>query len=84
MSRPKAIIYQQSPHGNYIEQIVGCEGVFVVLYDFKPFQLRHYMPTTDFKKYGRSVFVNRAHADRLAKRLNKQHKTEAFTVEQLL
>ena len=84
MSRPAAKVFKEYPHGRYIEQVIGCEGVFAVFYNGKPFQLRQLLSGPEAKKYGRSVFVNEAHAVRLAKRLNTQFNVMEFTVEKLL
>jgi len=84
MSRTAATVFEEIPQGNYIEQVISCEGLFVVLYNFKPFQLRHFKPMIGIKNYGRTAFVNSAHAYRLAERLNKETNTLSFTVENLI
>lgn len=86
MSRPSPKVLAEYPGGKYIQQIIECEGVFVVLYNGKPFQLRNKPADLDNTRfdYVRTVYVNGAHARRLANKLNDKFKTDDYTVEQLL
>jgi len=69
----------------FTEQVVSCEGVFAVLYKGNPFQLKSIRDNYGAKdfKYKRTVFVNHAHAYRLADRLNQLYGCDDFTVSEL-
>lgn len=65
-----------------IEQIIEAVGIWAVYYDDQPFNLKvsHYLDSNDTPKYKKTSFSNPGHARNLCRRLNKQFKTEKFTV----
>jgi hypothetical protein len=83
MSRPKPnIILEDTSKTRYqADQILESTGVWAVFYDNKPinFKTAHLM-IASASKYRKVSFSNPGHAIGLAKRLNKQFKTDKFTV----
>lgn len=78
MSRKKPKIYKRSTANNRIVEVISSEGCFIVLRDGKQFNLRH--QNADGPKYAKTMFVNKAHAIRLAKKMNRMFRTRVFTV----
>lgn len=66
------------------ETVVRSSKIYAVYYDDELIQLKsgHYL-TEERSREKKTVFTSSAHAVRLAKRLNRQFKTDRFTVRQL-
>lgn len=66
------------------ETVVKSGKVYAVCYDDDLIQLKsgHYL-TEERSREKKTIFTSSAHAVRLAKRLNRQFKTDKFTVRQL-
>ena len=84
MSRPKPNILAENTDKNTykVEQVLASEGIWTVFYEGRPINLRS-MPMLaahSGPKYKKVSFSNPGHAINLAKKLNKQFKTELFTV----
>lgn len=84
MSRPKPRILLEAVNRNTYkaEQILESEGIFSVFYQGKPINLRMLSTLVSYPgpKYKKVSFSNKAHAIRLALRLNKLFSTNDFTV----
>ncbi len=67
------------------QKIVGCEGVFVVLYKGTPFNYFVENRYADVqRKYSRTLYNNEGHAQNLCEKLNKLFKTKDFSVQKTL
>ena len=64
------------------DQIVEASGIWAVFYDGQPINLKsqHYLDSETTPKYKKTSFSNPGHARNLCKKLNKQFKTDKFTV----
>jgi len=90
MSRPEPTILKQHIKEDGVGALQVCQaeaqGLFVVLYQGLPFQLRSKanieVPYPSWK-YLRVAFANSAHAFNLAEKLNTMFDTEDFTVNQM-
>jgi len=84
MSRPKPLVLVELTNKtNYkTEQVLASEGVWAVFYDNKPINLKTSNLLVQYPgpKYKKVSFSNPGHAKNLAKKLNRQFKTEKFTV----
>jgi len=84
MSRPKPIILAEvTDRTTYkTDQVLASEGIWAVFYDNKPINLRNQNMLIQYPgpKYKKVSFSNQGHAVNLAKKLNKQFKTDQFTV----
>ena len=79
------------PTGKLIRSVVGkdyidyqireCKGLWVVLYDTKPFALVLQDSTLQgVRKYPRTAYANPGHAHNMARKLNTKFNTNLFTV----
>lgn len=88
MSRPKpTVLYEYiDPKTGKSEQVLKADGVFIVTYDGVPINLKVFNALQDVggAKYKKTMFPSKAHADNLAERLNTVHKTNKFSVIDLL
>jgi len=84
MSRPKPKILSEVTDKNTYktEQVLASDGIWAVYYDGKPINLRTQNMLVQYPgpKYKKVSFSNPGHAINLAKKLNKQFQTKAFTV----
>jgi len=84
MSRPKPTILLEdvSLQDKKADQILESQGIWAVLYDGKPFNLKSVNLHVSYPgpKYKKVAFSNPGHAINLAKKLNKQFKTDLFEV----
>ena len=84
MSRPKPqILIEHTDKSTYkSDQVLGSEGIWAVFYDGQPINLRSQNILVQYPgpKYRKVSFSNPGHAINLAKKLNKQFKTDAFSV----
>ena len=84
MSRPKPTILTEviDRKTNKSEQVLASDGIWTVFYDGRPINLRNssIYAAHAGPKYKKVSFSNPGHAINLAKKLNKQFKTELFTV----
>lgn len=83
MSRPKPkIILEDTSKTRYqADQILESHGIWAVFYENRPinFKTAHLM-ISSASKYRKVSFSNPGHAIGLAERLNKQFKTDKFSV----
>lgn len=83
MSRPEPIVhlYRETSPG-LRREIVSGEGFWFITYKGLPVNVRdeHWNSTGRRFKYRRTGFANRAHALRLAERLNQEFATEDFGI----
>ena len=84
MSRPKpTVLIEHIDKATYkTEQVLASEGVWAVFYDANPINLKTSNMLTQYPgpKYKKVSFSNPGHAKNLARKLNKQFKTDKFTV----
>ena len=84
MSRPKPqVLLELTDKQTYkTEQILASDGVWAVLFNSQPINLKTANMLTQFPgpKYKKSSFSNPGHAVNLAKKLNTQFKTDKFSV----
>jgi hypothetical protein len=84
MSRPKpTVLIEHVNKTNYkSEQILESEGIWAVLYDQQPINLKSGNILVNYPgpKYKKTSFSNPGHAINLAKKLNTLFKTDKFTV----
>ena len=83
MSRPKPVVLLEQVNKETFKsnQVLDADGIWIVLYEEKPFNLK----TVDYSgnaepKYKKVAFSNPGHAINLAKKLNRVHKTDRFEV----
>lgn len=64
------------------DQIIEAAGIWAVFYSGAAFNLKsqHYIDADDTPKYKKTSFSNPGHARNLCRKLNKQFKTDKFTV----
>ena len=87
MSRPKpTILIEKVNNKTYkAEQVVAADAIYAVYYQDKPINLRTMNQYVDSgSKYKKVSFSNPGHAFNLAERLNKEFKTDEFSVYKLL
>jgi hypothetical protein len=84
MSRPKPkVLIEQTDKATYkTEQVLAAEGIWAVFYDGQPINLKTSNLLVQFPgpKYKKVSFSNSGHAINLAKKLNRQFKTDKFSV----
>jgi len=84
MSRPKPVVLAEiTDKATYkTDQVLASEGIWAVFYDNNPINLRNQNLLVQYPgpKYKKVSFSNQGHAINLAKKLNKQFKTDRFTV----
>jgi len=84
MSRPKPVVLAEvTDRATYkTDQVLASEGIWAVFYDGKPINLRNQNMLVQYPgpKYKKVSFSNPGHAINLAKKLNKQFKTDMFSV----
>ena len=84
MSRPKPVILAELTNKTTYktDQVLASQGIWAVFYDGKPINLRNQnmLVQTPGPKYKKVSFSNPGHAINLAKKLNKQFKTDMFSV----
>jgi hypothetical protein len=84
MSRPKPVVLAEvTDRATYkTDQVLASEGIWAVFYDGKPINLRNQNMLVQYPgpKYKKVSFSNPGHAINLAKKLNKQFKTDLFSV----
>lgn len=80
--KPKVLVEIADKESYRIDQVLYSEGIWTVCYEHKMINLKTSMMTTKglVHKYKKSSFSNPGHAINLAKKLNKQHKSDQFTV----
>lgn len=83
MSRTPPTIYEEHLNVNgLVDQVVSCQGVFVVLYNNEPFNIRSQTPDGTWT-YKKTTFPNKGHALRLVDRLTEKYGSGKFTLEEL-
>ena len=86
MGRPSATtILKQTDELGRVLEILEADKAYILTYDGKPTALRQTEHFHDLLRirYPRTGFNNRAHAVRLANRLNKLFNTDLFSVSEL-
>jgi hypothetical protein len=84
MSRPKPnVLIEHTDKNTYkSEQVLASEGVWAVFYNSGPINLKTSNMLVQYPgpKYKKVSFSNPGHAKNLARKLNKQFRTDKFTV----
>jgi len=84
MSRPKPrVLVELTDKSTYkTEQVLASEGIWAVFFEGAPINLKtsNYLIQYPGPKYKKVSFSNPGHAVNLAKKLNKQFKTNKFSV----
>lgn len=84
MSRPKPnVLIEYTDKQTYkTDQVLSSAGIWAVFYDNQPINLRatHMLTQLPGPKYKKSSFSNPGHAINLCKKLNRQFKTDKFSV----
>lgn len=83
MSRPKPKVLTEITGKNYkVDQVLEAEGIYAVYYKNQPINLKTFNMLVAYPgpKYKKVSFSNSGHAINLARKLNKQFKSEDFTV----
>lgn len=84
MSRPKPnVLIEKTEKSTYkTEQVLEATGIWAVFYDGKPINLKTSNILVQYPgpKYKKVSFSNQGHAINLAKKLNREFKTDKFTV----
>lgn len=84
MSRPKpSVLIEKTDKRTYkTEQILAAAGIWAVFYDGHPINLKTSNLLVQYPgpKYKKVSFSNQGHAVNLAKKLNREFKTDKFTV----
>ncbi len=84
MSRPKPnVLIEYTDKQTYkTDQVLSSAGIWAVFYDNQPINLRatHMLTQLPGPKYKKSSFSNPGHAINLCKKLNRQFRTDKFTV----
>ena len=84
MSRPKpTVLAEVTDKSTYkTDQVLASEGIWAVFFDGSPINLRNQNMLIQYPgpKYKKVSFSNPGHAINLAKKLNKQFKTDLFSV----
>lgn len=87
MSRPKPdVLIEQTDKKTYKnDQVLAADGVWAVFYDNKPINLKtqNILVAYPGPKYRKVMFANPGHAINLCRKLNRQFKTDRFTVHLL-
>ena len=87
MSRPKPTILAEITNKDTYktDQILASDGVWAVYYKERPINIKTLNLLIQYPgpKYKKVSFSNPGHAVNLAKKLNKQFKTEDFSVVKL-
>jgi len=67
------------------DQVLGSDGIWAVYYDNRPINLKTQNILVNYPgpKYKKTSFSNPGHAVNLAKKLNKQFKSQLFSVKYL-
>lgn len=80
--RPRVIVEQTDKHTYKTTQVLASEGIWAVFYDNIPINLKssHMLTQYPGPKYKKVSFSNPGHAINLARKLNKQFRTDRFTV----
>lgn len=85
MARPKPTVLMTHDHGEYSEQVLHAQDMFIVVFEGKPFNIRKVFERGGVvaHKYIRTTYPAPAHAERLADRLNQVYGTTLFSVVKL-
>lgn len=81
-TQPKVILEIVDKETYKCDQVVEASGIWAVFYDDQPINLKssHFLDNETTPKYKKTSFSNPGHARNLCRKLNKQFKTEKFTV----
>ena len=83
MARPNPpTVLKTTDDSGRVYEILASEKSYTLAYDGKPVAVRttDYLVDTTLIRYPRTGFNNRAHAVRLAEKLNSRFKTQLFSV----
>lgn len=88
MARKSAkLLLETDPDKNRrVDQILESKGIWAVLYDGSPINIRNInqLFNKDHVKYKKTNFSNSGPAIHLARKLNKEFKTDKFTVVKIV
>ena len=81
-TQPKVLLEIVDKATYKCDQIVEAAGIWAVFYDGQPINLKsqHAYDSETVPKYKKTSFSNPGHARNLCRKLNKQFKTDKFTV----
>jgi hypothetical protein len=81
-TQPKVLLEIVDKTTYKCDQIVEAAGIWAVFYEGAPINLKsqHYLDSNVIPKYKKTSFSNPGHARNLCRKLNKQFKTDKFTV----
>lgn len=85
MSRPKptTLMVTRETLDGFTREINTCQGLFAVTYKGKTFAIVDKNNFTGVLKYPRTTYVNKAHAENLARSLNEQFSTSDFAMVEI-
>ena len=80
--RPEVLVELTNKETYKTEQVLASEGIWAVYFEARPINLKtsNYLVQYPGPKYKKVSFSNPGHAINLAKKLNKQFKTDQFSV----
>jgi len=81
-TQPKVILEHVDKNTYKCNQIIEASGIWAVFYENQPINLKsqHYLANEGAPKYKKTSFSNPGHARNLCRKLNKEFKTDKFTV----
>ena len=81
-NQPKVILEHVEKATYKCDQVVEAVGIWAVYYQDQPINLKssHYLADDSVPKYKKTSFSNPGHARNLCRKLNKQFKTDKFSV----
>ena len=86
--KPRILLRTLDPRLKHIEvQIVPSEAYYVIMYDNKPMNIIHENRSqhlwTNTRRYMKTGYPHRGHADRHCAKLNTLFDTDKFTVKEI-
>lgn len=84
-NKPTILIEQSDKTGDFVDQVIYTEALYIVLYKGKPFNLKHTSVLSDAIRpiYKKTSYTQKGHAENLARKLNKKFNCDDFTVHRL-
>jgi hypothetical protein len=81
-TQPKVLLELVDKNTYKCDQIIEAAGIWAVMFDGQPinFKSQHYLDNESTPKYKKTSFSNPGHARNLCRKLNKQFKSDKFTV----
>jgi hypothetical protein len=86
--KPQILLRKPDPKLKHIEvQVVPTSAYYIIQYDNKPINIIHENRSqhlwTNTRRYMKTGYPNRGHADRHAEKLNTLFNTDKFTVKEI-